>query len=58
MINGFCGYGYIKERSYSGKRISDYLPYVYTRHEDDQGNSEKQAKQKQLNLANFCHELR
>lgn len=44
MINGFWGYGYIKETSSSGKRISDYLPYVYTRHEDGWGNSDKRAK--------------
>lgn len=43
MINGFCGYGYIKETSCSGKRIEDYLPYVYTRHDDDSDNFDQQA---------------
>lgn len=44
MLNGFRGYGYIGEMSCSRKRISDFLPFVYTRDDEDWDCIDKRAR--------------
>jgi hypothetical protein len=42
-MNGFRAMGWIKEKSDSGKTLSEFLPFVYTRDKKD-GNLDKQQK--------------
>jgi len=44
MMNGFRGIGWIKDKSDSGKMLSEFLSFVYTKDEDDEDFLDKQPK--------------
>ena len=43
-MNGFQGLGWMKEKSDSGNRISDFLEFVYTRDEDEEDYLDRKPK--------------
>lgn len=51
MLLGFEAAGWIGSKSDAGKRINDFLPYVYTR---DDENVEIYVTTKPIDVGHFC----